>query len=328
MILGLPLQTPSVKTGKGAGVEHLVTALVARRYYLDGQTKSQIADELGVSRFKVARILETAVRDGIVRISIDIPPEVDLDLSQKLEQRFGLRQVLVVRTEEDGTLDAMRRMLGRACASLLAGRLSGTDLLGVSWGRTLHALTDVLPPLPHAGVVQMVGSVPTADLNIHSLELVRRLSERTGGTTYPLYVPMILDHVDTAASLRAVDHVAATLNRYPDITCALVGIGAWQPDGSSVRAALPLPIVDHLDRAGAVADMCSTVLNADGDVIGADTLPPRCIAITTAQLRAIPDVIALAGGSGKTRAIAATARAGLIHRLITDTAAATALLDP
>ena len=121
MILGLPLQTPSVKTGKGAGVEHLVTALVARRYYLDGQTKSQIADELGVSRFKVARILETAVRDGIVRISIDIPPEVDLDLSQKLEQRFGLRQVLVVRTEEDGTLDAMRRMLGRACASLLAG---------------------------------------------------------------------------------------------------------------------------------------------------------------------------------------------------------------
>ena len=170
MILGLPLQTPSVKTGKGAGVEHLVTALVARRYYLDGQTKSQIADELGVSRFKVARILETAVRDGIVRISIDIPPEVDLDLSQKLEQRFGLRQVLVVRTEEDGTLDAMRRMLGRACASLLAGRLSDTDLLGVSWGRTLHALTDVLPPLPHAGVVQMVGSVPTADHGIHRLD--------------------------------------------------------------------------------------------------------------------------------------------------------------
>jgi hypothetical protein len=29
---------------KGIGVENLVTALVARRYYLEGQTKSQITD--------------------------------------------------------------------------------------------------------------------------------------------------------------------------------------------------------------------------------------------------------------------------------------------
>jgi DNA-binding transcriptional regulator LsrR (DeoR family) len=306
-------------------MEHLVTALVARRYYVDGQTKSQIADELGISRFKVARILDTALRDGIVRIEIAIPPEVDLELGRQLEERFGLRQAIVVSTEDEP--EAMRRQLGRACASLLAQRLTDADLLGVSWGLTLHALADVVHSLPRAGVLQMVGSIPTADLNVNSLELLRRLGQSTGGPTYPLHVPMILDSVETAAALRSVGHVASTLARFPDITCALVGIGVWRPGGSSVRGALSRSLVEKLDRAGAVADVCSTVLDRDGRVVGGETVAARCIAITTDQLRAIPDVIALAGGADKIDAIRATARAGLIHRLITDTGAAQALLE-
>ena len=48
---------------------HLVnTVLACRRYYLDGASKSEIAAELGISRFKVARLLERARREGIVRI--------------------------------------------------------------------------------------------------------------------------------------------------------------------------------------------------------------------------------------------------------------------
>jgi DNA-binding transcriptional regulator LsrR (DeoR family) len=305
-------------------VENLVTALVARRYYLEGQTKSQIADEFGVSRFKVARLLDSALRDGVVRIEIDVPPEVDLTLGRKLERRFGLRQVLVVRTEDEPA--AMRRQLGRTCASLLVQRLSDADVVGLSWGRTLLALTDVVPSLPRAGVVQMVGSVPTADLAVNSLELLRRMGAATGGAVHPLHVPMILDSPATAAALRAVDYVAATLRRIPEITCALVGIGDWHPDGSSLRAALPRPLVDELDRTGAVADVCSTVVNGDGEIIGTDSVAPRCIAVTTPELRAIPDVIAVAGGLDKVEAIAAAARAGLVHRLITDAGAAAALL--
>jgi DNA-binding transcriptional regulator LsrR (DeoR family) len=137
---------------------------------------------------------------------------------------------------------------------------------------------------------------------------------------------MILDSPEIAASLRSADYVAATLARFPEITCALVGVGAWRPDGSALRSALPVAVVRDLDDAGAVADMCSTVLDARGEVVGGAVVRARSIAVTTEQLRAIPDVVALAGGAAKAPAIAATVRAGLLHRLITDTAAATALL--
>ena len=36
----------------------VLTATVARRFYLDGASKSDIAAELGLSRFKVARMLD------------------------------------------------------------------------------------------------------------------------------------------------------------------------------------------------------------------------------------------------------------------------------
>lgn len=145
---------------------------------------------------------------------------------------------------------------------------------------------------------------------------------------------MVLESPVTAAALRDVDYVAATLARFPDITCALIGIGVWKHTGtttsdlhgSTLRAALPAPLVRDLDAAGAVSDVCSTVLDAEGAVVGGDVVPPRCIAITTEQLRTIPDVIGLAGGADKAIAIVAAVRAGLLHRLITDTSAATAVL--
>ena len=93
-----------------------------------------------------------------------------------------------------------------------------------------------------------------------------------------------------------------------------------------MRDALPAPLALELDAAGAVADVCTTVLDAAGQVVGGSELADRCIAVTTERLRAIPDVIGLAGGAGKAAAIAAATRAGLLHRLITDTAAARALL--
>ncbi|MBV8987282.1 MAG: hypothetical protein JO372_01850, partial [Solirubrobacterales bacterium] len=49
----------------------VLMANVARRFYFEGATKSDIADQLQLSRFKVARILDQARAEGLVRIEID-----------------------------------------------------------------------------------------------------------------------------------------------------------------------------------------------------------------------------------------------------------------
>ena len=307
-------------------MDDLVVAMVARRFYLEDRSKLEIADELGMSRFKVARILEQAVRDGVVSITVNVPPEIDLELSEQVARHHSLRQVVVVRPPHDRDPAEQQRLLAQACAKVLAHRLHTDDVFGVSWGRALSALADDLPPLPRMPVVQMVGSIPSADLNVNSLELVRRIGAQTGGDVYPLHVPWVLDSRGIATALRATRHVQSTLNHYDHITFALVGVGAWAPGGSTLRSLLPTELVQSLDDLGAVAEICGTVLDADGRSLGARTLGPRCITISTTQLRNIGDVMGLAAGPDKAPAIAATIRAGLLQRLVTDSATAETLL--
>ena len=301
------------------------TVLASRRYFLDGATKSEIAAELGISRFKVARLIDVAVRDGIVRIEIAVPPDIDIGLSRELAVRHGIRSALVVRTI-DGPEEFKRAQLGRACAELLTETIEATDVLGISWGRTLHSMVGHLPSLPPCTVVQIVGSVPTLELDVNSMELVRRVAERTGGDVYPLHVPLLVDTPEMAAALRRDPHVSRTLAMFGRLTRAVVGIGAWAPGGSTVRAALPDSVAAELDAEGAVADVCGTLLDADGRELAAGGLASRAIAISGPQLRAVPDVIAIAGGAAKVTAIVAALRSGLIHRLITDEEAARLLV--
>ena len=53
--------------------EVVLAARVARQFYLEGVSKVDIADRLGISRFRVARLLESARDAGMVRIEIGLP---------------------------------------------------------------------------------------------------------------------------------------------------------------------------------------------------------------------------------------------------------------
>ena len=91
----------------------LLTATVARRYYLDGATKSEIAAELDLSRFKVARLLEQARASVLVRIEFDHGADFDLDLSLRLQAAHGLHHCIVVDApdgDDDAVVQAVRRL--------------------------------------------------------------------------------------------------------------------------------------------------------------------------------------------------------------------------
>ena len=93
----------------GGPAQLVLTATVARRYYVDGRSKVEIADELDLSRFKVARLLDLALGTGLVRIEIAHPGEIDVAISSDLRDAYGLQHAVVVDTlEEDGESYASR----------------------------------------------------------------------------------------------------------------------------------------------------------------------------------------------------------------------------
>ena len=184
-------------------------AEVARLYYVRDLTQQDIAARLGVSRFKVLRLLEQARAEGVVRFEIDEPARVDDGLSRALEERYDLSTALVV---DD---------VPTAAASLLPRVLRPDDVLGVAWGETLAAIERRLaPPGPGVPVVQVCGAIDGLAPGTGPTELAARYAAWSGGAFHPLGAPAVADE---AALRRAVSRTTAIFDQ---VSVTLVGIGA------------------------------------------------------------------------------------------------------
>ena len=302
----------------------LEAALVAQRYYIDDRQKSDIAAEMGISRFRVARLLEEAKSSGIVRIYIDMPPEVDLDLGAALERAFGVRRVIVARDEASST-STVAALRGRVAAEFLQSTIGPRDTLGISWGASVSSVVDAIEHLPPIDIVQIVGGVRAAGLELSGTELVRRLSQLNGGGAFPLLAPLIVDSAATARALRSDAAIAEAMSQFDRLSVALVGIGSWSPVHSAMAVELSAADRAKVLDDGVCADVCGVLLNANGQAVGSAVVS-RMLSISLEQLRAVPTVVAVAGGIEKVAAIRAAVSSGTIDVLVTDSSTGHALL--
>lgn len=323
MIPAADRQTQAAPPDAGSSAELVRAAAVARRYFIDRLTKQAIAEQFGISRFKVARLLDLARDAGLVHIDIRAPLGIDVDLSQRVQQAHGLAEVWVV-TEPDAAGEEPHVRLGRIAASMVAEAVEPDRSIGIAWGRTMRALVDALPTLPACPVVQVAGGL-AHDSGDGAADLVRELARLGGGQPHLLHAPLFVGDRTVAASLRAEPAIATTLERFTGLHLVLVGVGAWDPHASPVAATLKAGDIAALEQAHTVAEVCGLFINETGDVV--DTgLTERAMAINEEQLRSGPEVVAVAGGAEKAAAVAAFVRSGLCSRLVTDRAAAHALL--
>ncbi|OKH98207.1 transcriptional regulator [Streptomyces sp. CB02923] len=306
--------------------ELVQAAAMARRFYLEGKSKIQIAEEFGVSRFKVARVLETALERDLVRIEIRVPAELDAERSDALRARYGLRHAVVVESPADATDDAPDpENLGEVAADLLGELVTEGDVLGLAWGRSTIHMAAALHRLPPCTVVQLTGVYDAGTADRGSVEAVRRAAEVSGGEAHPIYAPMLLPDSATAAALRGQTGIARAFEYFDKVTVACVSIGSWAPGISTVYDMLSEQEREHYASLGAAAEMSAHLFDTEGRRIGRD-LGERCITVEGDRLRRIPEVVAIAGGRQKAAAIGAVLRSGLVTSLVTDTAAADHLL--
>ena len=306
--------------------ELLLTATVARRYYLDGANKSDIAAELGLSRFKVARLLEQARASGLVRIELDHGGDFDLDLSLRLQAAHGLRHCIVV-GGPDGDDELLRAGLGRAAARLLTEIVQAEDVLGLVWARSLLSMRSSLERLAPCTVVQLTGALLRPGLDASAIELARDVASLAGGPAFSFYAPMLVPDAATARVMRTQPEIARALDMSHQVTRAVVGVGAWAPGLSTVADAVTEAERREGSELGVRAEIGGIQLDAEGRPV-TTSLTDRLIGIDAARLHAIDDVIGLVYGAEKAEAVRAALRGGFVTSLVTHGAMARALLEP
>ena len=293
----------------------VLTASVARRYYLDGKSQVDIADELGLSRFQVARLLEAARASGLVRIEIPSVGAIDVDLSGRLQDAYGLRHAIVVDTPHVNPASLLPE-LGEAAAELLSEITTADDVLGLAWSRAVSAMTNALTTLPAIPVVQLTGALARLDLADTSVDLVRQAARKSGGPAHFFYAPTIVPDARTARALRQQPEVARAFSLFSTVTKAVVGVGLWAATESTVYDATDEKARAALERHGVCAEVSGVLVDTEGRPVDSE-LSRRIIGIGATELRGIPEVIAIAYNTGRTPAVRAAILGGLVNGIVT-----------
>ncbi len=294
--------------------QRLLIASIARRYYFDDMTKSELAKAFGISRFKIARLLEQAREEGIVTIEINEGDAYRSTQAADLAGHLKLQECIVIRSGD--TDEENRRLLARAAAAHITSQVHEGDVVGFSWGRTLVAIGASLEALPSSTIVQLTGTVGN-DFAQSPVEVIRRIAGRSRVETMAIFCPLFASTRATAESLRGDPAIQRAMACYADLTLAVLSIGSWDPPITQLDAILSREDHEELAREGAKAEMAGIFLRADGSLVDA-ALTMRRISVSPSELLSTPRVLAVAGSAEKVGAIAAVARSGLVTSLITD----------
>ncbi|WP_432547756.1 sugar-binding transcriptional regulator [Kineococcus sp. SYSU DK004] len=305
-----------------------LAAVAAQRFHVEGRTKVDIARELGVSRFKVARLLEDARAAGLVHIRVTVPSSLDAELAEGLRARFGVRAAYVLLPEEDTVL-GQRRTIARFTAGLLEEVVVPEDVVGLAWGRAISVLAAAVRSPLRCRFVQLSGALPRPDVEDSAVDLVRRTAEATASTAATFYAPLAVPDAAAAEGLRAQSGIAEALAEHERMTRAVVSIGAWLPGESTALDSLQAmdpALVRELTAAGAVAEITGVLFGADGREVPG--LADRVVGVTGEQLRRTPEVLAMATGDAGVRAeaTAAVLRSGVVSTVVTHASLARAVL--
>lgn len=319
-----PIEEVSLLGSQAGPAELVLMATVARHHYVLGESKIEIGDRLGISRFKVARLLDAAHEAGLVRIEIAPADGLDLDLSAQVQERWGLSRCAVMAAGSAASVET-NAALGRTAANLLAEILTADDVLGLPWSRSVLAMTGYLQNLPPVRVVQLSGAMELPGYDASAVDIVRSAARVSGGTAAIFHAPFVLDDAQTAHTLRQQTSVACGLALADEVTHAVVGIGAWAPGLSTQYDVASLIDREEACTAGVVGETAGVFFDVQGTPISVG-MSERLITISGKQLQAIPEVLALAFGSGKAKAVQAAIRGGLVTGLVVDSDLGAALL--
>jgi deoxyribonucleoside regulator len=315
--------TPTLRRGEGGSAEVRLMLRAAQMYYRLHLTQDQIGQRLGVSRFKIGRLLDRALRESAVRIEIVHPAARLVELEDALVERFGLRTALVVDVPtvlpgHDADLLARERVAGVAADLLASLRPGGT--IGVSWGRTMLEVAAHLRPgwTEAMEIVQLNGAISRSAHPTRAQEVAERFGLTTGASIRLMAAPAIVGTAELRVALEEDPSVGETLTAARAAPTAVFGLGVLAPDSVHIASGfLGDAELAALRGAGAVGDVLGRFLDSDGRIALA-SLDARTVGLPLTELGRKPLAVAVAAGSGRGPIALAALRARCLNVIVTD----------
>jgi central glycolytic genes regulator len=243
------------------------------------------------------------------------------ELEDKLRERFGMDQAIVVPGDSD-TSPYAKIELGRAGAAAVRKLAAKDGVIAVTGGSTMAEVANHM-----STSAQLKGSlfVPARgglgeSLDFQANTIASTMAKKTGGQYRLMHVP---DHLGEEAYLSLIQepHIQEIIGVIRETRMLVHGIG--EASLMAKRRKIDNATIEELRQEGALAEAFGYYFDASGTVV--HKMPT--VGLKLEDIQTTEAVIAVAGGRSKARSIAAVMRFGCDHVLVTDEAAALEMLE-
>jgi len=283
---------------------------VAWLYYHEGLTQVEIAEQLGISRITINRLIREARDSGIVEIKIHTDQDACFELAQKVRQKYGLRDAICVQLVEGEELSPL---LAQAAGSVLEQRLQEGMLVGIGIGRTISHLPDNFKPSTSLDCrfIGLTGGLDLTESGVpHTFNTLARLASLTGGSAVYIPAPSYMTDPSAQRALMEEGVVVSALETAANSQIAVFSVGAADYTALLYQySMISDEDVQELRDKHAVGDIIGRFFDDQGQELEVE-LNNRIIGLHLEQLKRIPLKILVAGGENKRKTI----RTALLNR--------------
>ncbi len=285
---------------------------IAKLYYEEDKTQSEIAKIYGVSRPLVSRFLKEAKEAGIVNIRIGLPVGYDNINENNIKKRLGIEGIVTVKYS--GNDNDTNRDIAVSSMNLIKSLKGGK--IGIGWGTAIGQLIQNLEEgINYMGymksVCPLVGNSGVSNRNYHSNEIVRIFSEHTKSHADYIYSPAFAETSYEMELIKRLENYKTVYEKWENIDIALVNIGNYPsvPDfASGARYGTLL-----MDKK-AVGRLLAYYYDAKGEIIYSDT--DYAIQIPVKLLQKCKNVIGICSSNVTPRALLGAVNTGVINYIV------------
>ncbi|PSJ59606.1 DeoR family transcriptional regulator [Mesorhizobium ephedrae] len=303
-----------------------IKARVAWLYYMEGMTQDQIAQEVGLHRTRVLRMLSASRQDGTVQIRVTANLSRCVELERCLEATYGIERAIVIPEPREAA--QVSQTIGAVLGAYIADNLTDRMTIGLGWGRTLSCALPAIVNNGHSDmtVVSLLGGL-TKVSTVNPSEFAWRMADRLSASCYMLAAPVFAPDARTREALMTHPGIREIFHRATQLDMAILSVGDLSPQSTFAEyGLLERDELASLHRAGAVGDILCRFINAEGEVID-HPVNERVVAVDPRNLTGARKLVLASGGWHKYQVILASIRLLRPHVLVTDEVVAERLVE-
>jgi DNA-binding transcriptional regulator LsrR (DeoR family) len=295
-----------------------LAAKAAWLYYVAGNTQDEIARTLSISRQSAQRLVALAVGHRLVKVRIDHPIAVCMELARTLIDKFALVHCDV--TPSDPENHSTTLGIANAAAAEIERWLARKEptTIAMGTGEEMRATALQISPMecPQHKLVSLVGNI-APDGSASLLDAVSRAADMVKAPHFPMPCPVIAGTPAERDKIMAQSHVkqVLALARSADVT--FVGVGSMVEDAPLVKDGfVSLAEMRAMMAIGSAGEIAGWAYDDAGEFIKGLT-NDRATGVRPQHGPSRP-VIGVSMEPGRLRAIKAALAGQLLNGLITN----------